>query len=138
VSVDDWTYQRVGKIPKGLDERHIVIDAHHPRPTRKDIQNGSIERYFARQVNQPNGEITEISKQTYDRLKTNAFYLTAQLTWRITGKKEDIAGPNTLHGPTRTYTGVTTSNRVAVEEADRQLPGMRNRLRNYSQYWYAM
>ena len=131
-------YDVVANIPRGLTERSLQITAYTPKITKRDMQRGSIERYFVRQINTPLGEITEVSKQGFDAVRDVAFYSKVQLTWRITGNLEDVAGPASLHGATRTYTGVITANRVAVEEADRQLSGMRNRLRNYRQYWIAM
>ena len=120
-------------IPQSLQSDALQLDVGYlPVITKQDVTFGQITRYFARQVNETSGEITEISKQTYDRLQTVPFYATVALVWRITGAIDDTTGV----GPsTRLYTGVRTANRLALETANDVIDGMRYQITNLLQFY---
>ncbi len=56
---------------------------HIPIITQTDLDNGYVMRYFTRQSNHTTGEIYEISKQTFDRFRTNSLFQTLELKWKI-------------------------------------------------------
>jgi hypothetical protein len=120
--------------PKNLVTTFPMLD-HYPEIEQEDIDRGSIMRYFARQSNHSSGDITEVDERTYQRLSTNPLYKTVELSWKITGKIDDIMGPPKINSPVRLFTGVATANRLAVEEADKEMPGLRYKLTHFTQFW---
>lgn len=53
-----------------------------PQPNQNDYKVGYIERYVVSKINY--SEITEVSKDTYNKLDSN-FFKKAKLKWKITG-----------------------------------------------------
>lgn len=111
------------------------FEEYYPNITERDIDNGSIIRYFVRQANHSKGDITEIDQKTYVRLKNNRLFKVITLSWKITGPLDDVAGPNKVNSPVRLLTGVNTANRLAIEDADKEMLGLKYKLTNYSQFW---
>jgi hypothetical protein len=126
-------YNKNANIPDSLTEE-VLID-YVPHVSQEDIDRGYMIRYFVRQANHIDGFITEVAQSDYESLKTNHFYVTLELHWRITGPLDDIPGPNAVNTPTRLYTGVTTANSLALNEGEKVLPGIKLRLRNPTAYY---
>jgi hypothetical protein len=127
------TYKHLaGTLP---DFETVDLRDYVPVISKEDIDAGSIERYFARQVNHAEGYITEISKNEYDKIRRNSLYNTIVITWRISGPVDDKLGPQTGNSPVRLYTGVKTANTLTLAEAERQMPGMTSRIINPTQYY---
>lgn len=127
-------YYFLRKPPKTLTMKPPMVD-YYPEITEDDVDKGYVTRYFIRQSNHRTGEIIEIDSGTYRKFKTNPLYKTIELEWKITGKLDDVFGPMDKNSPTRLITGVLTANRLAVEEADKDMPGLKNKLLNYAQFW---
>lgn len=108
-----------------------------PNIQRKDIDTGYIVRYFARRTNLNSGEIVEISKKQATKLKKYPIFKVIEVKWKISGRLDDEEGPRHVNSPTRLYTGVITSNRLAVEDAEEELPGIKNKLKNYAEFHQA-
>ena len=126
-------YSQLVSIPNSL--LSIVIEDFNPAITPDDVDKGFIIRYFCKQVNQKLGEIVEIDQNTFSKLSTNNMYKTIQMTWRISGILDDIPGPPNINMPTRLYTGVITANKLSVQAAEKELPGMVNKVINFQQYY---
>lgn len=126
-------YNSIAKPPKSL--LGVDLNEYIPKLSEDDIDRGTIERYFVRQANHLVGEIVEIDKQSFERLKANALWQTVQLTWRIAGDLDDVLGPPNINSPVRTYTGVITANQMAIDEGNAVLPGLKYKLMNNTQYW---
>ena len=61
-------------------------------PTLRDYENGYFDMYFARQANDIDAKIFEISPDDYS--KYTPFYVKASLTLRITGEKSSVSNTN--------------------------------------------
>ncbi len=55
------------------------------KPNEQDYKIGFIYRYFVRKRNEPNGVISEINKELYDKFTSSPFYLPLKMRWKITG-----------------------------------------------------
>lgn len=140
-------YNRVGKIAPKLAPENI--DVYTPNPSQRERAFGEILRYFVRFVTHKSpADIFEVSKTTYSRLSNNKLYKTISIRWRISGKLDDeYVKPNSTErfsipeGLTidpsyvRLYTGVVTANKLSVELADEDMPGIKNYLTNYIRFW---
>lgn len=126
---DKEIYQRiVGGTDKNLER---PIASFLPKPTQADYLHGTIIRYFARQANQPTGEITELNKTNYDRVKTQGFYLTVAVSWKISGTDKNLFDERGI----RTVTGISTANSMELDLAEKTMPGLRSKLTNVYQFW---
>lgn len=113
----------------------MFLQEHYPSVSKIDIENGYITRYFMRQANHQQGDITEIDVRDYNRLKSNPLFKILSLQWKITGPLDDIIGPSYINSPVRIQTGVETANKMMVENLDVDLPGLKYKLMNYIQFW---
>lgn len=102
-----------------------------PRPADKDYELGEITRYFAQQTNQANGEITEISQQTFNTLQGVSLFRTASLRWRISGPSSDALDfAGRIVRP-----GIERANRAAIATASKSIPTIGSKLTNVFQLW---
>ena len=129
-------YKELAKFNPHLSDspKYILID-HIPYITKAALDKGVLIRYFARQTNHTSGEITEITEQQYNKLRSNPLYKTLALKWKISGQLDDVAGPPSINTPTRLYTGVMTANQMAVVAGNEVLPGLVDKLTNLQQFY---
>jgi|SRR6185312_1505246 len=128
-----FNYSQAISIPKSL--LSADIEDFTPTITKDDIDKQFIYRYFCKQVNQPLGEIVEIDSNTYSKLTMNNMYKAIQIIWRIAGPLDDIPGPPNINTPTRLYTGVITANTLTIQQAEKDLPGMKYKVINFTQFY---
>jgi hypothetical protein len=122
-------YNDIASVHPSLQNLKLV--QHVPqKPSDTEIGDGFMERFFARPVHHPNGEITEISKSAYEQLKLNSYYLTISIIWRVSGKLDDE-----FTGAIRTYTGVKTANAISLSEAEKTMMGIKHQVRNPLQFY---
>ena len=121
------TYMKVGP-PVTMAAQFTAFT---PRPTAKDFAFGEITRYFAQQTNQPAGEITEVSQQTYSSLQNIPLFRTTTVRWRIAGGLTDVT--DTAGRVVRP--GIETANRAAILNAANTMSGIINKLTNLKQLW---
>lgn len=127
-------YNSIRKAKKTFTEKLPQLD-HYPTVTPDDIDNGILMRYFVRQANHYSGDILEIDERRFNKLRINPMYKTVKVAWKITGRLDDVMGTNNINSPTRLVTGVNTANKMAIEDADKELPGLKYKIMNYSQFW---
>ena len=122
-------YNDLTVVPEYLegDEKTLLRFDYRPKPTKADIDNGYIKRYFAKQSNVKDGDIIEISQKHFNDLVNAPLYSTAEIIWRIKGKLDSIPNPNE-GGSERLYMGVLDSNTEAINDGDDQLPGLHLKL----------
>jgi len=101
-----------------------------PTIQQSDLDNGIIPRYFGRKSNEVDGEIIELNESLHGKLSNSPLYQLVKLSWRISGKLEDI-----YVGTTRTYTGVVSANILSTLEAEKQLPGIMGKISDPLQYY---
>lgn len=126
-------YRTIASVPKGLTS--VEINEYYPIITKEDIDRKRITRYFVRQANHKDGMIVEIDKQQYDGLKNHPMYQVIEMPWRIAGPLDDVPGPPMANTPTRLYTGVITANKMALAQAEKEMPGMQYKILNPTQFW---
>lgn len=102
-----------------------------PIVTQADAKTGFIMRYFVRQVTDKDF-IVEVDNTQYDELKENPRFVTAQIKWKIVGKKQNMTLLNGI-----TIYGVEDTNRVVVSEADLTFGGLLKYITSYVEYWFA-
>ena len=108
-----------------------TIKPYVPQPSDKDYSFGEIQRYFAQQVNQKNGEIFEISEQNYSELQNSTVYRIVSLRWKIAGPADSVRTSN----GTRERTGIVEANTAAVTRAAKTMPAITQKLANPYQLW---
>jgi hypothetical protein len=79
----------------------------------EDIENGYLDRFFCRQINDDQSEIVELSKKMYNKEKYNVLYKFVELRWKITGTNEN---------------DVKSTNLNTIIEVDYSFPGIKNHL----------
>ena len=65
-----------------------------PIPTEGDYGIGNFNRYFAQKANNLNGELFEISEEDFQN--QNSLFRYFKINWRISGKKIEVSGFNTV------------------------------------------
>lgn len=129
-------YSVVGKnLPSFQPLEQFFVREYFPQPTTEDIDNEYLIRYFTRPANQHAGEIYEISKQTFDRIKTNNLYKSISMKWRVSGKLDDVMASPDINTPVRLYTGVLTANKLSLDMAESEMSGMKQKITNYAQFY---
>ena len=81
-----------------------------PRPTDDDYQKEFIQRFFVQKANDLNGFVYEVNSETFDVLKSNPFWITTTIRWRISGPLDNVYDSNGLI----TDKGVTNSNKASI------------------------
>lgn len=99
--------------------------------TAKDIQAGSIVRYFCKKAN--NEVVIEVNKTQYDAWEAAVIdrnmYSFVKLPWKITGNLQDERA-NNVNIP-----GVITHNHNAVREASNVIPQISTYLADFTEYY---
>ncbi len=91
-----------------------------PSPTDVDYNNGIIQRYFTQKVNDVNGFVYEINKQTYNELDSNPYWSIAVVKWRITGPLDVVYDDNGKI----IDKGVRNSNISSIAEAQKNIKNL--------------
>lgn len=102
-----------------------------PIITLQDVNKKFVERYFVQLANEK-GYITEVNKTEFTALKKNPRFVTVMIKWKIVGKKETITRPGNI-----VILGTADLNKNAVIKADLTMDGLRNYIKDYTEYWYA-
>ena len=109
----------------------IPLVSFYPSPTNDDYNFGSIVRYFARATNFHDATVIEVNQQMYNKVFTNHFYLTAIVTWRISGPDTDKFDSNGI----RIITAISKSNQMAINQAALIIPNISTKLINVYEFW---
>lgn len=114
------------------NEQKSTYDAIHPIQvsiTLQDINNGYINRYFLKKINE---EIfIEIDKQQYESYQSrldNTLYLANTCKWYITGPIESAQLP--VKKP-----GIIELNTLEIQRMEKTLPGISKKLNNPLQFY---
>lgn len=106
-----------------------------PSPTEQDYKKGVIIRYFCQRVGTKTPTIIEISKDTYDDLKSKkgnfnyVLYQPTKIFWKISGPLYDN---NTLR--TIPIAGIISTNQKIVENNNKIFKGLKNYLKDLAQF----
>ncbi len=111
--------------------KYASLYALTPQPTKTDIRNGFMLRYFIKQQNA--NTILEIDKLQFDSWKNNGIdrklYLAVQLTWYISGPIEDI------NNGTIIIPGVQTKNEKQIKFASQTINNISSYLTDTLQFY---
>ena len=104
-------------------------------PTLRDYENGFLTMYFARQANDRNAKIFEISRD--DFLKVTPFYIKTDLVLRIIGEKNSVSQTNNSRILSRQRSIPGLSNIVSplqyFKPSRNTKQSVQNRLKSYKQ-----
>lgn len=112
-------------VPPGLKNKSAEF-FYYPKPTEDDYIQGSFRRYFLQDVR--NGEIKEITSETYKSIADKGYYRRTKLEWNILGPSED----QIVNG--YSYPGAAARNRDVVLQAEEVIPGMTEFLSDLKQF----
>ncbi len=112
-------------VPPGLKNKSAEF-FYYPKPTEDDYIQGSFRRYFLQDVR--NGEIKEITSETYKSIADKGYYRRTKLEWNILGPSED----QIVNG--YSYPGAEARNRDVVSQAEEIIPGMTEFLSDLKQF----
>jgi hypothetical protein len=101
-----------------------------PSPKPEDYESSFIERYFIQKVNDTYGFVYEIDKNEYNKIKSNPYFLTEIINWRISGPLNEVYGDNGL----LIDKGVTNSNKANIADASKKLKNIGLHLTNVLQF----
>lgn len=116
--------------------KNIKIPSQHPITSapvinKKVINEGSIERYFIKKINE--SIVIEIDQQQYidwnSQKIDQTLYIAVSLTWYITGNLQDEIINNVL------IPGVTTKNRQSIITASTKIPELITKLSNLTEFY---
>jgi len=115
--------------------------AFYPSPTSVDYKRGWFNRYFAKKTNDKFAQITEISKDLFDKVSSRdnnidwALYRVIELRWKITGNMTDIfdVDTNKFIEP-----GVIDTNTREIVQAEKSMSGIYAKLSNLLEFYQAL
>lgn len=98
-----------------------------PQITNKNITDNSVTRYFVQSISTT--RIYEVDKRQYDWFTNTPYYTTVKLPWIIVGNMET----KTLNG--HVILSVEEQNKNIVEYYNQKMPGLKHKLRNFTEYY---
>lgn len=101
-----------------------------PSPTPADYESSFIERYFIQRVNDTYGFVYEINKNEYNTIKSNPYWLTQIVNWRISGPLNEVYSDGGL----LIDKGVINSNKANIADASKKLKNIGLHLTNVLQF----
>jgi hypothetical protein len=101
-----------------------------PSPKPEDYESSFIERYFIQRVNDTYGFVYEIDKNEYNTIKSNPYWLTEIINWRIAGPLNEVYGDNGL----LIDKGVINSNKATLAAASKKLKNIGLYITNVLQF----
>lgn len=108
-----------------------IPDTHLPNPSDSDYSDGVITRYFIQKANDKISPVFEIDESNYSNLKSNPFWSTVELQWRIRGELEPVFNEKgTLIDP-----GVRNFNLNQIAKFQKTIPPLRSYLINPTQFY---
>jgi len=112
-------------VPPGLKNKSTE-QFYYAKPVEDDYIQGTFRRYFLQDVR--NGEIKEITSETYKSIADKGYYRRTKLEWNLLGPSED----EKVNG--YTYPGAVARNRDVVSQAEEVIPGMTEFLSDLKQF----
>ena len=104
--------------------------AYYPKISQEDYEKGYIERYFLQKRDTKGAPIYEVKRTVYSNYYSTPFYVGVTIKWRIIGDLVDSYTEMDAFIPS-----VTTSNRKAIEEAEKIIDDINLYLVNLKQFY---
>jgi len=112
-------------VPPGLKNKSSE-QFYYAKPVEDDYIQGTFRRYFLQDVR--NGEIKEITSETYKSIADKGYYRRTKLEWNLLGPSEDEKVNGYI------YPGAVARNRDVVSQAEEVIPGMAEFLSDLKQF----
>lgn len=96
----------------------LTLFNEYPKPTERDYKKGSFTRYFC--VDQRDGKIYEVTKDTYTKFKPFRFVTRTSVEWNLTGPVEDTKLGAYI------YPGARKKNQMVMNQLERSIPGLKD------------
>ena len=119
-------YNQLNKKPKTVKK----IITHIPVPTELDYQRGYIRRYFIQKLNDKLSPIYEVEYERFTNYKSDPYFISASLKWRISGPKETKYDNNGVV----VDKAVSESNRISIQLISDKMPNLKLYLPNLLQF----
>ena len=101
-----------------------------PSPKPEDYESSFVQRYFVQKANDIHGFIYEIDKNVYETIKTNPYWLSEIINWRISGPLNEVYNDTGL----LIDKGVINSNRATIAATSKTLKNIGLYLPNVLQF----
>jgi hypothetical protein len=101
-----------------------------PIPTSNDYESSFIERYFIQKANDIHGFVYEIDINEFTRIKSNPYWLSVVISWRISGPLDSVYNNNGM----LIDKGVINSNKATLATASAKLKNIGLYLPNVLQF----
>jgi hypothetical protein len=101
-----------------------------PVPTSNDYESSFIERYFIQKANDVNGFVYEIDINEFTHIKSNPYWLSTIISWRISGPLNEVYNDNGI----LIDKGVINSNKATLATASAKLKNIGLYLPNVLQF----
>jgi hypothetical protein len=102
-----------------------------PSPKPEDYESSFVERYFVQKANDIHGFIYEIDKNGYETIKSNPYWLSEIINWRIAGPLNEVYNTTGL----LIDKGVVNSNRATIAATSKTLKNIGLYLPNVLQFY---
>ena len=112
-------------VPPGLKNKSTE-QFYYAKPVEDDYIQGTFRRYFLQDVR--NGEIKEITSETYKSIADKGYYRRTKLEWNLLGPSEDEKVNGYI------YPGAVARNRDVVLQAEEVIPGITEFLSDLKQF----
>ena len=101
-----------------------------PVPTQNDYESSFIERYFIQKANDIHGFVYEIDINEFTRIKSNPYWLSVVISWRISGPLDSVYNNDGM----LIDKGVINSNKATLATASAKLKNIGLYLPNVLQF----
>jgi hypothetical protein len=101
-----------------------------PVPTSNDYESSFIERYFIQKANDIHGFVYEIDINEFTSIKSNPYWLSIIISWRISGPLNEVYNDNGI----LIDKGVINSNKATLATASAKLKNIGLYLPNVLQF----
>jgi len=101
-----------------------------PVPTQNDYESSFIERYFIQKANDIHGFVYEIDINEFTHIKSNPYWLSTIISWRISGPLNEVYNDNGI----LIDKGVINSNKATLATASAKLKNIGLYLPNVLQF----
>lgn len=119
-------YNQLNKKPK--IQKKIIT--HVPNPNELDYQRGFIRRYFIQKLNDKISPIYEVDYNRFNNYKSDPYFNSVSLKWRITGPTETKYDNNGMV----VDKSVSESNRISIQLISDKIPNLKLYLPNLLQF----
>lgn len=105
---------------------------YYPILTQIEYDKGIFDRFFLKSASDKNAPIIEVEESEYRSFIDNPFYLKSKISWKITGS----INPRYENGILLEQ-GVSEYNSQQLKFAEKNIPELRNKVKDYFEFYKA-